>query len=358
MDPHVRRRTVILAEGEFGEITSRTAMGVIRYGRDTVVAVIDPTRAGRNAGEWLGPMVDIPVVATLGEALPLRPTALLLGTVPGSGKIPPAWRATILAAIGSGLDVISGLHELVSEDPEFTSAAATQGVSLVDLRQPPERREVATGRPHAPGKQVVLTVGSDRAIGKTTVAVELRRAAVAAGLDALVVPTGQTGIMIEGWGVAVDHVISDFVAGTVEWLVEQAEGMGDFIIVEGRGSIDHPACSGVTLGLLHGSAPHAMVLVHEPGRTLHHGWEDRARQPNARLKAVSELIEIHERLAGLVAPSKVMGVALDTSAMAEGEARREIARVEGETGVVTDDVVRYGGERILDALRNGMALLA
>src|SRR4029079_5865461 len=119
----------------------------------------------------------------------------------------------------------------------FASAAATHGVTLIDHRRPPERYEVATGRAHAPGKQVVLTVGSDCAIGKMTVSVELRRAAIAAGLDAVMVPTGQTGIMIEGWGVAVDRVISDFVAGTVEWLVAQAEDMGDFIIVEGQGSI-------------------------------------------------------------------------------------------------------------------------
>ena len=146
---------------------------------------------------------------------------------------------------------------------------------------------MATGRPHQPGKQVVLTVGSDCAIGKMTVSVELRKAAVQAGLDAVMVPTGQTGIMIEGWGVAVDRLISDFVAGTVEWLVAQAEEMGDFIIVEGQGSIDHPSYSGVTLGLLHGSAPHAMVMVHEPGRVLHHGWEDRADQPNAHLKSIA-----------------------------------------------------------------------
>lgn len=355
MEAHPRRRYVILAEGQFGETASKTAIGVIRYARDAVVAIIDSTRAGRNVGEWLGPTYDIPIVASLDDVLSLAPTALLLGTAPVGGRIPPPWRATILRAIESGLDVISGLHEFISDDAEFTSAAATHGVALLDHRKPPERHEVATGRPHAPGKQVVLTVGSDCAIGKMTVSVELRRAAVAAGLDAVMVPTGQTGIMIEGWGVAVDRVIADFVAGTVEWLTAEAEQMGDFIIVEGQGSIDHPSYSGVTLSLLHGSAPHAMVMVHEPGRTLHHGWEDRAAQPNAHLKSIPELIAAYEMLASLVAPAKVLGIALNTSAMTEGEARREIARVEAETGIVTDDVVRFGGERIVDALRTGMA---
>ena len=357
MDLHPRRRYVILAEGQFGETASKTAIGVIRYARDTVVAVIDSTRAGRNVGAWLGPQYDIPIVATLEEVLPMTPTALLLGTAPVGGRIPPAWRATVLRAIESGLDVISGLHQFVSDDEEFTSAAAMHGVTLIDHRKPPERHEVATGRAHTPGKQVVLTVGSDCAIGKMTVSVELRRAAVAAGLAAVMVPTGQTGIMIEGWGVAVDRVISDFVAGTVEWLTAQAEEMGDFIIVEGQGSIDHPSYSGVTLGLLHGSAPHALVMVHEPGRTLHHGWEDRAHQPNAHLKPMTELIAVYETLAGLVAPAKVMGIALNTSAMTEREARTEIARVQAETGIVTDDVVRFGGERIVDALRTGLGHL-
>ncbi len=355
MEPSVRRRYVILAEGQFGEAASKTAIGVIRYARDTVVAIIDSSRAGRNAGEWLGPRFDIPIVASLEGALPFSPTALLLGTAPPGGRIPPPWRATILAAIGAGLDVISGLHEFISDDVEFASAAATHGVELIDHRRPPERHEVATGRPHRPGAQVVLTVGSDCAIGKMTVSVELRRAAVQAGLAAVMVPTGQTGIMIEGWGVAVDRVISDFVAGTVEWLVAQAEEMGDFIIVEGQGSIDHPAYSGVTLGLLHGSAPHALVMVHEPGRTIHHGWEDRADQPSARTKPMGELIATYEALAALVSPARVLGIALNTSAMSERDARAEIARVEAETGIVTDDPVRFGGERLVDGVRLGLA---
>ena len=122
---------------------------------------------------------------------------------------------------------------------------------------------------------MVLTVGTDCAIGKIAVALELRRAAVDAGLPAVFVATGQTGIMIEGWGIAVDRVISDFVAGAGESLVERAESMGDWIFVEGQGALDHPLYSPVTLGLVHGSTPHAMVLVHEPGRTVRHGWEDR-----------------------------------------------------------------------------------
>ena len=178
---------------------------------------------------------------------------------------PDTWRTIILEAIAAGLDVHSGLHTFLADDPEFTAAAAARGTSIVDYRRPPERMETAVGRRHGPGKRVILTVGIDCAIGKMSVALELRRAASAAGDRASFVATGQTGMMIEGWGVAVDRLISDFSQGTIEWLVAEGEGLGDWVIVEGQGSLDHPAYSSVTLALIHGATPHAMVMVHKPG---------------------------------------------------------------------------------------------
>ena len=344
------RRYVILAEGQFGDPGSKTAMGVIKYGREPVVAVLDSTRAGRNVAEWLGPEHAAPVVATLDEALALEPTALLIGTAPQGGKIPPEWRSIIGDAIIAGLDIVSGLHEFVSDDPVFASLAATHGVELIDHRRPPERHEVAMGRRHRPGKHVILLVGSDCAIGKMTVALELRRAAAEAGLSTVFVPTGQTGIMIEGWGVSVDRVISDFINGTAEWLVEQAEEMGDWIFVEGQGSIDHPAYSAVTLGLVHGTTPHAMVLVHQPGRSGHHGWEQTTGSASPIL-SLQENIRLYEAVANAVSPSKVAAIALNTALLSEGEARAEIARVAAETGLPTDDPYRFGPERLFAGLR-------
>ena len=339
------RRLAILAEGEFGEVGSKTAMGVIRYGAHEVVAVLDSARAGRDVAEWL-PGHPAPIVGSIEEALARRPTALLLGTAPPGGKLPPAWRRTVLTAIEHGLDVLSGLHTFLGDDPELAAAAARAGVEIVDYRRPPERMEVASGRGHAPGKRVVLTVGTDCALGKMSVALELRAAAVRAGLPATFVATGQTGIMIEGWGVAVDRVISDFLNGTVEWLVEQAEERGDWIFVEGQGSLDHPAYSPVTLGLIHGARPDAMVLVHDVGRVCHHGWEER----DTRLKDLPSTIRVHEAVAGLVAPSVVTAVALNTGRLAANEARREIERTAAETGLPTDDPYRFGGERLVAAL--------
>ena len=352
MEPPQRRRLAILAEGQFGELGSKTALGVIRYGQDKVVAVIDSTRAGRNVSEWLGEGYDIPVVASLQEALAGRPTGLLIGIAPAGGKLPVAWRATVLAALDAGLEILSGLHVFLADDPEFAAAAASRGVTITDYRRPPENLEVASGREHLPGKKVVLTVGTDAALGKMTVALELRRAAERAGLTAAFVATGQTGMMIEGWGVVVDRVPSDFVQGTTERLVERAESIGDWIFVEGQGSLDHAAYSCVTLGLIHGSTPQAMVMVHEPGREYHHGWEG---SPLHRIKPLPPFIRVHEEVARLVAPSVVAAVALNTSRLGESEARREIARVADETALPADDPVRYGPERLLDALRERLA---
>jgi uncharacterized NAD-dependent epimerase/dehydratase family protein len=249
--------------------------------------------------------------------------------------------------------VVSGLHEFLGDDPEFSAAAREAGVALIDHRRPPAVNVVARGRAHRPGARVVLTVGTDCAIGKMTVALELRRAAVDAGLSAVFAATGQTGIMIEGWGIAVDRVISDFVAGASESLVERAEAMGDWIFVEGQGSLDHPSYSPVTLGLVHGSTPHAMVLVHEPGRTVRHGWEDRPGYAST-LKPLDETIQAYELVAGLVAPSRVLAMALNTKHLPDDEALAAIERVRAETGLTTDDPVRFGAGRLLEALRAGL----
>jgi uncharacterized NAD-dependent epimerase/dehydratase family protein len=351
MRPPDRRRLVILAEGQFGPHSAKTAYGVIRYGRDDVVAVLDSTHAGENVAAYL-PGRDIPIVAALGEALalPRRPDALLIGIAPTGGRLPDAWRAVIRGAIDAGLDVLSGLHTFVGDDPEFAALAASRGATIVDYRRPPDRLETAVGRRHEPGKRVILTVATDCAIGKMSVALELRRAAIEAGQSAVFVPTGQTGMMIDGWGVAVDRVISDFAQGTVEWLVEQGEALGDWVIVEGQGSLDHPAYSSVTLALIHGATPQAMVMVHKPGLAEHDF--DHLPEASFPIAKLPEFIDLHERVAGLVAPSRVVAVALNTSLTPdEDDARRLIEATAAETGLPTDDPVRFGPDRLWAEIR-------
>ena len=193
---------------------------------------------------------------------------------------------------------------------------------------------------------IVLTVGSDCAIGKKTVAVELDLEARRRGLRSVFVPTGQTGIAIAGWGIAVDAVVADFLAGAAEWLVvEGARRGGKLLFVEGQGSLVHPMYSGVTLGLVHGSAPHAFVLCHRAGATEIEGC------PGHPIPPLSELIELHERVALPARKAKVACVALNTAEIAsEDAARRAIAEAEDETGLPADDPVRFGAERLLDAL--------
>ncbi len=352
MRPSPERRLVILTEGQFQVHNAKTALGVMRYGRDTVVALLDSTIAGRNAQEIVGnhPRFEVAAVASLDEALALRPDALLIGIAPTGGRLPPDWRATIRAALDAGLDVLSGLHTFIGDDPEFAAAARASGARIVDYRRPPDRMETAVGRRHAPGKHVILTVGTDCAIGKMSVALELREAANGAGLRGVFVPTGQTGIMIEGWGVAVDRLIADFLQGTCEWLIEQAEELGDWIFVEGQGSLDHPAYSSVTLGLIHGTTPEAMVMVHKPGLAAHDF--DHLADRSFPLAPLPEFIRLHEQVAGLVAPSRVVAVALNTSLVPdEAAARRVIAETAEQTGLPTDDPFRFGGAHLFAAIR-------
>jgi uncharacterized NAD-dependent epimerase/dehydratase family protein len=351
------RRLVILTEGQFTIHDAKTALGVIRYGHDEILAILDSTMAGRNLREVMPPF-DVPFVATLDEALagPVRPDGLLIGIAPTGGRLPADWRATILEAIAAGLDVHSGLHQFLGDDPEFAAAAETAGTRLIDYRRPPDRMETSVGRRHLPGKRVILTVGTDCAIGKMSVALELVAAARRDGASAVMVPTGQTGMMIEGWGVAVDRVISDFTNGTVEWLVEQGEARADWVVVEGQGSIDHPAYSAVTMGLIHGATPQAMVLVHKPGLVEH----DFTHLPEASFP-IAELppfIELHERIAGPVAPSKVVAVALNTSFYpSDDEARAVIASIAAETGLPADDPFRFGGDKLWPAVRDAVDAL-
>jgi uncharacterized NAD-dependent epimerase/dehydratase family protein len=341
------KRYVILAEGAFDE-EAKTATGVMRYAQSPTVAVIDATRAGTVAGDHVPGMTsDVPVVARLADTLQFEPTTLLVGVAPAGGKLPDAYRRAILEALENGLDVESGLHDFLGDDPDFDSAARLAGREIHDLRRAPHGLNVPTGANLAVPTHTVLTVGSDCALGKMTVCLELDAEARRRGLRSVFVPTGQTGIAIAGWGIAVDEVISDYVAGAAERLVVEGHergGDGAILWIEGQGSLNHPFYSGVTLGLLHGSAPHALVFVHEPGRETIDG------DPRYRIPPLLELIDDQVRMARRVRPASVVAVALKTNRLDEESARAAIAEVERETALVADDPVRFGAGRLLDAV--------
>jgi len=335
------KRYLVLAEGRSGDPHyGKTLRGVVDYGLDPVVAILDSGRAGQTHK-------GIPVVATVREALPHEPTTALVGVATQGGRFPPEWRALLHDSIAAGLDVENGLHEFVSLDPELVSLAETHGVELRDLRRPPAGLNVPTGANLEVDADIVLTVGSDCAIGKMTVSLELDRAARERGLDSVFVPTGQTGIAIAGWGIAVDAVVSDFIAGAAEQLVvEGAARGGELLWVEGQGSLVHPVYSGVTLGLVHGSAPHLFVLCHEVGRTEVEG----AGGGPHPIPGLRELVELHERIALPARQAEVACVALNTRHVDEAAARLAIAEAEAETGLPADDPVRFGAGRLVDAV--------
>src|SRR5262245_37331331 len=313
--------------------------GIIRYGPDPVVAILDSKRPGEEHE-------GIPIVATVDEALRYGPTVAVVGVATQGGRFPPAWRDLLKASIAAGLDVESGLHEFVSDDPELTELARVRGVELRDLRKPPEGLNVPTGANLEVDATGVLTVGSDCAIGKKTVAVELDLEARNRGLDSVFVPTGQTGIAIAGWGIAVDAVVSDFLAGAAERLVvEGARRGGRLLFVEGQGSLVHPLYSGVTLGLVHGSAPHAFVLCHAAGATEIEG------SPGHPIPPLTELVELHERISLPARKATVACIAVNTAAIAsDADARAAIDAIVQETGLPADDPVRFGAQHLLDAL--------
>jgi uncharacterized NAD-dependent epimerase/dehydratase family protein len=334
------RRILILGEGfSHDPHYGKTMRGIVRYGPDPVVAILDSRRAGEAHD-------GIPVVGTVEDALPYRPTVAIVGVATQGGRFPPAWRELLKSSIANGLDVESGLHEFLNDDAELSELARRRGVTLRDLRRPPEGLSVPTGANLQVDAKIVLTVGSDCAIGKKTVAVELDLEARRRGLESVFVPTGQTGIAIAGWGIAVDAVVADFLAGAAERLVvEGAERGGKLLFVEGQGSLIHPMYSGVTLGLVHGAAPHAFVLCHRAGQSEIEGCAGHPIPP------LAELVELHERISLPARRAKVAGVAVNTAELeSDDEARAAIAAVAEETGLPADDPVRFGSGPLLDAV--------
>jgi uncharacterized NAD-dependent epimerase/dehydratase family protein len=333
------KRYLILAEGKSGDAHyGKTMRGVVAYSPHPTVAIVDSDRAGETYEQ-------IPIVASVEEGLAFEPDTALVGVATQGGLFPSAWRGLLKESIAAGLDVENGLHEFLSDDPEMAELAAKQGVELRDLRKPPPGLSVPTGENLRVQAKIVLTVGSDCAIGKKTVAIELDRAARARGLRSEFVPTGQTGIAIAGWGIAVDAVVADFLAGAAEWLVvEGARRGGEVLFVEGQGALVHPAYSGVTMGLLHGSAPHALVLCHRAGAEVVEGYPDHPLPP------LAELVELHERASLPLRPARVAGIALNTHGLSDEDARAAAAAARAETGLPADDPVRFGGDLLLDAV--------
>jgi uncharacterized NAD-dependent epimerase/dehydratase family protein len=338
-------RYIILADGALDVHDAKTASCLIRYRPEAVLAVIDHEHAGQSVQSVLGFGGPIPIVADYEQAARLGANRLLIGISPPGGSLPPAWRQIASSALRAGMDVVSGLHVFLSEDPELVKAARQGGTRLVDLRAVPDTLGMPSGARERLSVPVILTVGSDCNAGKMTATWELHRQAVGRGLNYGLLATGQTGILLQGDGVPVDRVISDFVAGATEqYVVRAAEGR-ELLLVEGQGSLVHPYYSAVTLGLMHGCQPDAMVLCHVAGRAhLRH-------LPKRPVPSLNRAREIYEQAAHWVRPARVIGVALATHLLEQADAERAVAQARAETGLPVEDLIRDPTGELLQACR-------
>ncbi|WP_251342490.1 DUF1611 domain-containing protein [Haloplanus halophilus] len=336
---------VVLAHEQFPD-RAKTAVGVLRYAEYDVTAVLDRDRAGESVGDHVPDVPDAPIVESMDAALGVAdPDALVIGIAPIGGGFDESWRPDVRAAIEAGCDVIAGLHYFLEDDAEFAALAADHGVDLIDVRRPPDDLTVSEGRAREADADVVLTVGTDCSTGKMTTTLELVAAARARGVDAGFVPTGQTGIMIAGWGVPIDRTISDFAAGAVERMILDAAPDHDVLFVEGQGSILHPAYSGVTCSLLHGAMPDALVVTHSAGREAIHGYESFPIPP------VETHADLYTDLAEPVAPTTVAAGALDTRTFEDDAAAREAVDAYADAlDAPATDPVRFDADELLDAL--------
>lgn len=332
------RRIVLLTDGYSTPFLAKTAISLLRYRGNDVAAVLDAELAGKDAGEVFGTGNGIPVV----DSLVPDADAVFIGIAPPGGKLPPTWRPILVQALNRGIDVVSGLHDFLSEDEEFASLAKSTGSKIVDVRHN-RQKETATAAPFRAECLRIHTVGHDCTVGKMVTTLELERELAARKIDAQFLATGQTGIMICGEGVPIDCVVADFVNGAAESLVRRNEHH-DVLLIEGQGCISHPSFSAVTLGLLHGSAPDGLIFCYEVGRKEVKGLD------SVPLLPTRQLIDAYELAASLRHPCKVIGIAMNSRNVSPEQAVAERERVSAEFGLPVCDVYRDGAAPLADAV--------
>lgn len=334
------RRIIILTEGHTEPHAGKTAASVIRYRGQDVAALLDSTQAGKTSGELLG-AGSVPIVGRLDDVPDAN--TLLLGIAPPGGKIPGPWRAIILDAIARRkMDVISGLHDFIGDDPEFSAAAAKSGVQIHDVRKNKEKT-IARRKGLRPDCLRVHTVGHDCSIGKMVVSIEVTNGLKKRGHDAKFIATGQTGIMVEGDGLPIDCIVADFVSGAAEKLILENQHH-EIVLVEGQGSLVHPSYSGVTLSLLHGCAPQALILCYEIGRETVTGVE------SVKIPPLTEIKRIYEVMSNVHQPCKIIGIGINSRRVSAAEAAQERARTKAAFGLPACDVFRDGPEELVEAV--------
>ena len=334
------RRIIILTEGESTSGRAKTAIGLLTYRTADIAGVLDSTFGGQTCQELFGVGGNIPVIASLDQIV--GADALFVGIAPAGGKLPPEWREVISEALRNEMDVVSGLHDFIVDDSELRAIADLHRRSVIDVRRNCHR-SVAVHVTYQQRNLRIHTVGHDCSVGKMVAAVELDRGLRQRGHDSQFLATGQTGIMIDGKGVPVDAVVADFVSGAVEEMVLGNEHH-DTLVIEGQGSLAHPSFSGVTLSLLHGCAPHGLIMCYDASRESVKGLGHVSLQP------LSRLIKLYEALGSLRHPCKVIGVAINGRGLSEASAASERDRVRDELGLPACDVYRDSPTALVEAV--------
>ncbi len=340
-----RRIAILLHEGIRGT-HGKTGLSLLRYSEAPIVAVIDRDCAGQSIPQLTGIKRDVPIVASVAEALEYKPEVLVIGIATKGGVVPDDYWHDIKEALAAGMSLVNGLHKPMSAMPELKALLKT-GQLIWDVRQEPPNLGIGTGIARTLSCRRVLTVGTDMSVGKMSTSLELDAASRRRGWRSKFIATGQTGLMLKGDGIALDAVRVDFAAGAVEQQVMQYGPDHDILHIEGQGSLLHPG-STATLPLIRGSQPTQLILVHRAGQK-----EVVDGVPIPPLPKVIELYEMVATAAGAFAPVPVVGIALNTHHLDHKAAKEAIAAVEAETNLPCTDAIRFGPEKLLDAIFNG-----
>ncbi len=285
--------------------------------------------------------LELPEMAP-GQAAQAGAKSLVIGVAVSGGRIPDHWLPCLLEAIEAGLDIVSGQHVLLDTLPQLVAAAKANGTTLIDVRIPPPDLPVGTGIKRS-GKRL-LTVGSDCALGKKYTALTLARTMRVYGIEADFRATGQTGILIAGSGIPIDAVVADFISGAAECLSPAAADT-HWDVIEGQGAIVHPSFAAVTLGLLHGSQPDALILCHDPTR------QHIRNRPYAPIPPLDQLARRYLEAASVTnARARLAGVSLNTSALDTPAAQQALDAVEQLLGVPAFDPLRTSAERVVESI--------
>ena len=315
---------------------------LIRYKPESVSCIIDSDKAGLKAQDVLSYGGDIPVVANFDEAKGFSPDSMVIGSAPQGGFITEIYRMELRSAIKYGCNIYSGMHQFLNDDKEISLLAKEYGVKIYDLRRPPNPPHFSKGSWKDRKSKVLLIVGTDCDTGKMTTAWEISERLKKRGKKIEFIGTGQTGILLSGNGIPVDAVVGDFMAGEIEYAIDQIEDDIDLIIVEGQGSLTNMYYAGVTLGLLHGAMPDYMVMTDEPNRKLDvTGYE---------MASIGIVMDLHLSLMNNFKKSKFLGINLLTLHMDEDEALNTIADFESEFQIPTTDLIRFGNRKLIEKI--------